>query len=334
MRLPSRPGTALAAIAVLLIAAAMLALWIGAVRLPPARLFDIFMGAAAEPREAVVLWHIRAPRVLLAIAVGAALGVAGAAQQGLFRNPLADPALIGVSAGAALAAVAAIVLGHHLPPTPLLVPVAAFLGAILASALAFRLARAGGADTGGLLLAGVAVNAVAGALTGLLITMSDDRQLRDITFWTMGSLASGGWQGVAAVSVATAGALALLLPMAGNLDALLLGEAEAAYLGVDLARLRRRVVAATALAVGAAVALCGIIGFIGLVVPHMVRGLAGGRHAILLPGAGMLGAALLVLADSGARTIASPAELPVGLLTALLGGPFFVVLLLRRGIPA
>jgi iron complex transport system permease protein len=329
-----RPGVWLGALLALLLAAALFAMSVGAVRLPLARLLALLGGAVAEPMENVVLWQIRAPRTLLAMAVGASLGVAGAAQQGLFRNPLADPALIGVSAGAALAAVAGIVLGHHLPPIPFLVPLAAFLGGLVASALAFRLAGAAGADTSGLLLAGVAVNAVAAAGTGLLITISDDRQLRDITFWTMGSLAAGGWQAVLPAAIATAATLALLLPVTRALDALLLGEAEAAYLGVDVARLRRRVVAATALGVGAAVAACGIIGFIGLVVPHLVRMLVGGRHVLVLPGSALLGAVLLLLADAGARTLAAPAELPVGLLTALLGGPFFVVLLLRRSAAA
>ncbi len=284
-----------------------------------------------------VLWSIRLPRAVLAIAVGAALGLAGAAQQGLFRNPLADPALVGVSAGAALAAVAAIVLADRIDyaalpfPPRALVPIAAFAGGLAATLLALRLARAGDGGTAGLLLAGIAVNAVCGAGTGLLVTLSDDRQLRDITFWTMGSLANGSWLGIGAALGAALAALALLLPVARALDALLLGEREAAYLGIDVPRLRRRVVAANALAVGGAVAAAGMIGFVGLVVPHLLRRVAGARHTLVLPGAALLGAALLLLADAGARVAASPMELPIGLVTSALGGPFFVLLLLRRG---
>jgi iron complex transport system permease protein len=321
----------------LLVLAFILELLIGAVAIRPWRVVQVLAGAAADPRETAVLWQIRLPRAVLAVAVGAALGLAGAAQQGLFRNPLADPALVGVSAGAALAAVATIVLGHLLPVLPglpprALVPLAAFGGGLIATLLALRLADAArGTGTGGLLLAGIAVNAVCAAGTGLLITISDDRQLRDITFWTMGSLAGGGWFGAWAALLATLGAIALLLPMARPLDALLLGEREAAYLGIHVARLRLRVVIGTALAVGAAVAATGIIGFVGLVVPHLIRLVGPSRHALVLPGAALLGAAMLLLADMLARTVAAPAELPVGLVTSAIGGPFFIVLLLRQG---
>lgn len=310
-----------------------------AVRAPPVRMLALLTGAAPDAREAAVLWQIRLPRAAMAIVVGAALGLAGAAQQGLFRNPLADPALVGVSAGAALAAVATIVLGGPmlalssgwLPPR-LLLPAAAFLGALGATAVSLRLAHASSdGGTAGLLLAGIAVNAIAVAGTGLLVTLSDDRQLRDITFWSMGSLASGGWGGAASAGACAAVAALMLLPAARQLDALLLGELEADGLGVDVTRLRRRVVCAVALSVGGAVATAGIVGFVGLVVPNLVRLVAGPRHGLLLPGAAVLGASLLLLADAVARVAAAPAELPVGLVTALLGGPFFILLLLRRG---
>jgi iron complex transport system permease protein len=324
-------------LALVLAAGLGLALAVGAVRLAPGRILDLLAGAPADPREAAVLFGIRLPRALLAVAVGAALGMAGAAQQGLFRNPLADPALVGVSAGAALGAVAAIVMGHLAPAgiQPALVPLAAFGGGIAATVLALHLAQAGGgAGTGGLLLAGIAVNAVCAAGTGLFVTISDDRQLRDITFWTMGSLAAGGWGGAAVALAACAVAALLLLPRARALDALLLGEREAGSLGVDVPALRRAVVAATALAVGGAVAAVGIVGFVGLVVPHLLR--LGGtvRHRFLLPGAAVAGAGLLLLADAAARTLAAPAELPIGLVTSAIGGPFFILLLLRRrGVP-
>ena len=338
---------AVPALLVLLGVAVLVSMMVGAVPIAPGRLAGIVLGGAvADAREAAVIWQIRVPRAALAVAVGAGLGLAGAAQQGLFRNPLADPALVGVSAGAALGAVAVIVLGDAVVarvapwlalwlPGRAMVPVAAFAGGVLASALALRLARpaaAAGGAVAGLLLAGVAVNAVAGAGTGLLVTMSDDRQLRDITFWSMGSLASGGWAGAALAGGCTVVAGVLLVPAARRLDALLLGEREAEALGVDTVRLRRRVVAGVALAVGGAVASAGVIGFVGLVVPHVVRMvLTGPRHGLVLPCAAVLGAALLLLADAVARVVAAPAELPIGLVTALLGGPFFVVLLMRQG---
>jgi len=212
-------------------------------------------------------------------------------------------------------------------PPGLLVPLLAFGGGLAASLLALRLA---GGDTAGLLLAGIAVNAACGAATGLLVTLSDDRQLRDITFWTMGSLAGGGWLGGGIALLASLIAAAMILPAAPALDALLLGEREAGWLGVRVDRLRLRVVVATALAVGAAVAAAGIIGFVGLVVPHLLRLLGQPRHGVLLPGAALLGAALLLLADTLARGVAAPAELPVGLVTSALGAPFFIALLLRR----
>lgn len=324
----------------LTVVALVATLLIGAVSISPGRVLDLLAGATPTHREAAVLWQIRLPRGMLALCIGAALGLAGAAQQGLFRNPLADPALVGVSAGAALAAVSAIVLdglwASLLPwlPRGALVPVLAFCGGLVATLLALRLAAAAGAgadSTSGLLLAGIAVNAICASATGILITMSDDRQLRDIMFWTMGSLANGGWSGTMVAGAGAALALVLLLPIAHRLDALLLGEREAANLGVRVERLRLRIVIATALAVGAAVAVAGMIGFVGLVVPHLVRLIGGSRHAFVLPAAALLGAALLLFADIGARTVAAPAELPIGLVTSALGGPFFIVLLLRQG---
>lgn len=341
LTLQPKPLAFAVGLTVLLAVGFAVSIMVGAVRIPPLRMLALLTGTAPDARESAVLWQIRLPRAAMAIVVGAALGLAGAAQQGLFRNPLADPALVGVSAGAALAAVATIVLGGPmlalssgwLPPRSLL-PVAAFLGALGATALSLRLARASSdGGTAGLLLAGIAVNAIAVAGTGLLVTLSDDRQLRDITFWSMGSLASGGWAGAASAGTCAAAATLVLLPAARQLDALLLGEREADGLGVDVTRLRRRVVCAVALSVGGAVATAGIVGFVGLVVPHLVRLVAGPRHGLLLPGAAMLGASLLLMADAVARVAAAPAELPVGLVTALLGGPFFILLLLRREHP-
>ncbi|MGG5886243.1 FecCD family ABC transporter permease [Falsiroseomonas sp. HC035] len=289
-------------------------------------------------RDAAVLGVIRAPRVLMAALVGAGLGAAGAAMQGLFRNPLADPGLIGVSAGAALAAVAAIVFGGTVFGAAAgvlglwLLPVAAFCGGLAATLVMARLGHIGGVTgVATLLLAGVAVNALAGALTGLLIFTADDRQVRDITFWTLGSLAGSRWEQVPVVALLVGLPVLGLCALARPLDALLLGEAEAFHLGQRVEWVKRVAVTLAAVAVAAGVAFTGLIGFVGLVVPHLLRLGFGSGHRLVLPGSALLGAALLVLADLAARSLAAPAELPVGVVTALLGAPFFLWLLRRAG---
>jgi iron complex transport system permease protein len=291
----------------------------------------------AHARDAAVLGVVRAPRVLLAALVGAGLALAGAAMQGLFRNPLADPGLIGVSAGAALAAVGAIVLGPGLFGRAAgllglwLLPLAAFAGGLAATALIARIAtREGVTGVATLLLAGIAVNALCGALTGLLVFAADDRQVRDITFWTLGSLAGARWEQLP-VAAALIGLPSLaLLALARPLNALALGEREAFHLGVPVEAAKRLAVVLAAIAVSAGVAAAGLIGFLGLVVPHLVRLGFGADHRVVLPGAALLGAALMVLADLAARSLAAPAELPVGVVTALMGAPFFLWLLRRR----
>jgi iron complex transport system permease protein len=289
-------------------------------------------------RDAAVLGVVRAPRVLMAALVGAGLGAAGAAMQGLFRNPLADPGLIGVSSGAALAAVAAIVLGGSVFGAAAgllglwMLPLAAFIGGLGATALMARLGSVGGVTSvATLLLAGVAVNALAGALTGMLIFMADDRQVRDITFWTLGSVAGARWAQLPVVALLVGLPTIALCALARPLNALLLGEAEAFHLGTRVEVVKRIAVVLAAIAVAAGVAFTGLIGFVGLVVPHLVRLAFGADHRLVLPGAALLGAALLVLADLLARSLAAPAELPVGVVTALLGAPFFLWLLRRRG---
>jgi iron complex transport system permease protein len=283
-----------------------------------------------ETRQAMVLWGIRLPRVVLGVLVGAGLSVSGAAMQGLFRNPLADPALVGISSGAALGAVVTIVLGTALPDGwaemagPFLLPLAAFAGGALATLLVYRLATSGGrTSVATMLLAGVAINAVAGAGTGLMTFLADDDQLRDLMFWTLGSLGGATWTRLAVVAPLILIGVAVTLPLARPLNALLLGEAEAGHLGIDTQRVKRRVITLAALVVGAATAVSGIIGFIGLVVPHLLRLALGPDHRLLLPGSALLGADLL------ARTVVAPAELPIGIVTALVGGPFFLWLLLR-----
>nr|WP_272877328.1 iron chelate uptake ABC transporter family permease subunit [Neoroseomonas eburnea] len=328
-----------------LLAAAMLAgVLLGPARVTASGLFAALLdalGLAELPvehaRDAAVLGVVRAPRVLLGALIGSGLGAAGAAMQGLFRNPLADPGLIGVSAGAALAAVAAIVFGGSLFGATAglvglwMLPLAAFAGGLGATLLMARLGTVGGVTSvATLLLAGVAVNALAGALTGLLIFMADDRQVRDITFWTLGSLAGARWAQVPVVLLLVGIPSLMLCALARPFNALLLGEAEAFHLGTRVESVKRFAIVLAAIAVAAGVAFTGLIGFVGLVVPHLVRLGFGSDHRLVLPGAALLGGALLVLADLLARSLAAPAELPVGVVTALLGAPFFLWLLRRR----
>jgi iron complex transport system permease protein len=328
-----------------LLAAAMIAgVLLGPAPVTAAGLFATILdalGIATLPpeyaRDAAVFGVIRAPRVLMAALVGAGLGAAGAAMQGLFRNPLADPGLIGVSGGAALAAVAAIVLGPGIFGIAAgalglwLLPAAGFLGGLLATFLMVRLGTMQGvAGVATLLLAGVAVNALAGALTGLLIFMADDRQVRDITFWTLGSLAGSRWPQLPVVAVLIGLPTIALCALARPLNALLLGEAEAFHLGIRVETVKRLALTLAAIAVAAGVAFTGLIGFVGLVVPHLVRLGFGADHRLVLPGSALLGGTLLVLADLLARSLAAPAELPVGVVTALLGAPFFLWLLRSR----
>ncbi|HEY4250573.1 MAG TPA: iron ABC transporter permease [Roseomonas sp.] len=340
---PARTVALLLGILVLL--TAMLAgILLGPARVSPAGFLAVLrdlLGIAPLPeafrRDAAVLGVVRLPRVLLGALVGAGLGSAGAALQGLFRNPLADPGLIGVSAGAALAAVAAIVLGGTWFGAAAgvlglwLLPAAAFCGGLLATLAMVRLGNTGGgAQVATLLLAGVAVNAIATALTGLLIFMADDRQARDITFWTLGSLSGARWAHLPVLLALVGLPTLLLCGLARPLNALILGEAEAFHLGLRVAATKRAAILLAAIAVAAGVGFTGLVGFVGLVVPHLLRLGFGADHRIVLPGSALLGAALLVLADLAARSLAAPAELPVGVVTALLGAPFFLWLLRRR----
>lgn len=311
---------------VLLAAAAL-----GAVTIGPADLWKLLSGSADVPAVVrAVFWEIRVPRVLLAALVGGSLALAGAGVQGLFRNPLADPALIGVSAGAALGAVLCFFFGWEGLLGGWLLPLAAFAGGLLAVLIlmSFHSGFAAG-GTAKLILAGVALNAMAGSVLGFFLFSASDDALRSMTFWTLGSCASAQWPQVLVLLVFLAAGSFILRRHARALDALQLGEEQAAHLGVPVARVRGETIAAAALLVGAATAFAGTIGFIGLVAPHMARLLLGGLHRLVLPAALLLGAMLLVLADLGARTLTAPAELAVGILTAAIGGPFFLWLLRR-----
>lgn len=297
-------------------------------------------GGTASARDLTVLLDIRLPRLAMGAMVGAALAVSGALMQGLFRNPLADPGLVGVGAGAGLGAVAAIVLGGLLPAGlaaaagPHLVPVAAVLGGWGATLLLHRVAaRQGRTSVATMLLAGIALGALAGAATGILIYLADDRQLRDLTFWGMGSLGGASWPKLAVAAPLILPVLALSPLLARGLNGFALGEAAALHTGIDVERIKRLTILSVAASTGAAVAVAGGIGFIGIVVPHLLRLATGPDHRFLLPNAALLGALLLVGADIVARLVVAPAELPIGIVTAVFGAPVFLVILLRsRGI--
>ena len=331
----------LAGLAILLVAAALLSLGLGAIRIPPGRVLDVLTRGSdpALARDALVIINIRLPRTLLGLMVGAGLAVSGALMQGLFRNPLADPALVGVSAGAGLASACIIVLGDRLLvhlgiPGPLpyaVLPAGAFLGGLTATFALYGLAtRSGRTSVATMLLAGIALGALSGAMTGLLVYASDDRQLRDLTFWSLGSLGGATWSKVATTAPLILPVLAAVPFLGRGLNALVLGEAEAFHLGVPVERLKRACILLVAVAVGASVAAAGVIGFVGLVVPHALRLLVGPEHRLLLPASALLGGTLLVLADIVARLVATPAELPIGIVTAMVGAPVFLWLLLGR----
>ncbi len=347
-----RGGLLLGALALFVGLSALAGLGLGAFEVGPGAVVEVLRahllpgGSTPSPIVDAVVWEIRVPRTILGLAVGAALATSGALFQGLFRNPLADPSLLGITLGAA-AAVAIAVLGigmldvSHAPlgltpevltaTRPYMIPLAAFVGSLVTLLGVVALASGPGRlDVTTLLLAGIAVNAIAGAVTGFAIFLADDAQLRDLTFWTLGGLGGASWTVVIAVVPLLLAGLAFVPTLARRLDCLLLGETEAGHLGVRVEATKRSVVGVGALLVGVSVSAAGAIGFVGLVVPHLVRLLAGPGHRILLPASALLGAGGIVLADVLARTVVAPAELPIGVLTTLLGGPFFLWLLAGR----
>ncbi|GIX31850.1 MAG: ABC transporter permease [Porticoccaceae bacterium] len=314
-------------------AAVLLSALVGSAAIPPAELFAALRGGAGL--AAAIFWEIRLPRICLGLAVGALLAVSGAVLQGLFRNPLAEPSTIGVTAGASVGAGLAIALGgpalaHALWGLPW-VAAGAFFGGLAATLLVYRLATAEyGTSVAAMLLAGIAVTSLAGAFNGLLSYLVDDAALRRISLWQLGSLGGADWGRVALAAAALA-PFACWWPRHGrSLNALLLGESEARHLGVAVEWVKASAVLLAALGAGVAVAAAGTLAFVGLVVPHLVRLLIGPDHRFLLPGAALGGALLLVLADAVARVVLAPVELPVGVVTALLGAPFFLVLLRRQ----
>lgn len=326
---------------ILLLAALLLTIVIsiskGAVTIAPVEVvrillknFGLLTQTSVDAQHEAVIWAIRLPRVLQGVIVGATLAAAGVVLQGLFRNPLADAGLLGISSGASFFVAAAVVLQFHKFGLFTL-PVAAFVGSTCAILLVSGLSHsARKTQVASMLLAGIALNSFFMAGTGLATYFSSDEQLRTITFWQMGSLASASWS-----SLSIAGPFMLLsifgLPfLSGSLNALLLGEDNAQYLGVRVERLKWCIIFLVALGVGASVAVSGLIGFIGLIVPHLVRLLTGPNHKLVIPGSILVGAILLTSADLLARTIITPQELPIGLMTSILGAPFFLYLILRE----
>ncbi|WP_371615630.1 FecCD family ABC transporter permease [Streptomyces sp. NBC_00454] len=286
-------------------------------------------GAALDRVGESVLWNVRLPRVVLALLVGAGLGCAGALMQGVFGNPLAEPGVIGISAGAAVGAVAAIGLGLTFFGNWTITACAFVTGLVTVGAV-YLLSRSGGrTEVVTLILTGIAVNAFAGALIGLFVFFADSGQVNQITFWQLGSLAQATWPKVLAVLPCALAGLLLAPFYARKLDLLALGERPARHLGVDVERLRLALILVVALLTAAAVAVAGIITFVGLLVPHLLRMANGPGHRFLVPASALAGAVVLVAGDLAARTLAQPAELPLGVLTALLGSPFFFWLLRR-----
>lgn len=288
----------------------------------------------ASSQGAVIVGQLRLPRILLAAVMGATLGMSGAAMQGLFRNPLADPSLIGVTAGASLGAALIIVMGStalqgYVGLT--LISLGAFTGGVIAVLLVYRLASSGnGTSVATMLLAGIAITALAGAVGSLLEFFADNEMLRRISLWKMGGLDGANYPRLVVASVVTCMVLIALPRYASALNALLLGESEARHLGIDVDRVKIALIIWVAIGVGTSVAMVGTIAFVGLVVPHIVRILIGPNHIFLLPASGLAGAILLLVADTLSRTLIAPTELPVGILTAIIGVPFFISLLRNR----
>jgi iron complex transport system permease protein len=346
----ARPARSLRPAALLVIAgllaalvlAATIALTVGAAGIPFARL-PAALGISTDlphplaARDQLVLWSIRIPRIAAAAMVGGLLATSGAIMQGLFRNPLADPALVGVSSGGAFAAAAAIVFTDSRFGESIrfaqneLLPLAAFAGSLATTIILYRIASRGGRTSIAIfLLAGLAIAAIANAGIGLLVFVADDRQLRDITFWLLGSMSGATWTKAATLAPVLALALVACLSIARRLDALVLGEAEAFHSGVDVERLKRIAIVLVSAMTGVAVSVCGVVGFVGIVVPHLLRLGIGPAHRLLLPASAILGAILVTGADTLSRTIVAPAELPIGILTAAVGAPFFLAILLRQ----
>ena len=329
-------GRLIGILLILLPVVALFSLTVGTVSISWLEALSAIFGNASSAQIDTILFDIRLPRILLAIFVGAVLASTGAVMQGLFRNPLADPSLIGVSSGASVgASIMIVTAGGAIQGGALvglsLVSIGAFVGGFLATLLVYRLASSGmGTSVTTMLLAGIAIGALAGALNSLLSYFSDNDMLRQISLWQMGNLSGASWLKVSIMGVVAVLLMSLFPRDSKALNALLLGESEARHLGINVQWVKRRLIALTALGVGVSVAVAGLVGFVGLIMPHIIRLMIGPDHRWLIPASGLAGAVLLVIADSLARVVVIPAELPTGILTAILGAPFFVILLLQQ----
>ncbi len=328
----ARNSIRLLALGAVLAVAALVSVAVGAAELPLSTVLEVLRGGGDEEARIIVI-NLRMPRALLAMLVGSGLGISGAVFQALLRNPLAEPYVLGLMGGSAVGAVATIVLGWE-ARAPWALPVAAFAGALLAIGIvlgiATRVTRT--LDTRVLLLAGVVVGAFFNAVILLMLTFAPADTFRSAVFWMMGSLAAAGWSDVVLLSAYLAPTMAVLLLIARPLNLLAVGEETALYLGTRVERVKLVAYLVTSLLVAAGVAVSGIIGFIGLIVPHGVRLMWGSDHRLLLPASVLSGGAFLLIADTAARTVAAPVELPVGVITALIGVPLFIVLLTRRAV--
>lgn len=339
-----RYGLLVMVLIVLLIIATVLSVGMGPLQLSPMQSIAILLKQLGVPlntaytdQQEVVVTAIRLPRVIFGIFIGATLAMCGTAIQGLFRNPLADPALIGISSGAALFTVVMIVLGLQIFQSlftilgTYMLSIAAFAGAFFTTILIYRISQAGGKTiVSTMLLTGIAISAMAAAGTGIMTLIANDAQLRTITFWNLGSLGGASWVNVAVLAPLCLICIIGLPSMSKALNALVLGETNASHLGINVEALKSKVIILTALGIGACVSMSGIIGFVGLVTPHIVRKIIGPEHKQVFVASGLLGAVLLVIADLVCRTVVAPVEIPIGIATALIGAPFFLYLLLKE----
>ncbi len=315
-----------------LVAILLIATWQGAMEIRWENLFD------SESIEYYIIWQIRIPRTLAALLVGGGLAISGAVMQGLFRNPLVEPGIIGVSSGAGLFAALAIVLGVQFLPSlfallgDYALPLAACLGGWVVTSILYLFSRnKRGISISSMLLIGIAINAFTGALIGLLTFIADETELRSLTFWTMGSLSSFNYEKIAIIAVVQLIFIPLLCFKARAMNAMLLGEREAKHLGIEVEKLKRMQIWGVAIITGSAVAFAGGIGFIGLLIPHLIRMLFGSDNRFVLPLSYLFGGILLIVADLFSRTLASPSEIPIGILTAFIGAPFLAYLVYKQG---
>ena len=287
--------------------------------------------------QKMVLLDIRIPRLILAILVGAGLGMSGAILQGLFRNPLIDPGFIGVSSGAAVGALFAIMFSQFFyfyfdtNISNFLLPILAMSGSFITTFIIYRISKSAyKTNIMTMLLAGIAVNALSGSIIGLFINFTSDLELRSFTFWTLGGLDTADWQVVSIVALFILSSIIFIYSIRNKLDIFMLGDAQAHHLGVNVESLKKIIILFSAIIVGISVAFCGMIGFIGLVTPHLIRLFIGPKHKYLIPGSALLGSIILVISDLISKTIISPAQLPIGVITSLIGAPFFIFLILKQ----